>query len=92
MSTVDEWAKRTANIAQFPTASNSERAFYGAGFLHGASDLAALLLSDEAVEAAANKLLGWAGLTESESRRPDYIADVRAALTAALTKITEDKE
>jgi hypothetical protein len=77
MSTVDEWAKRAANIAQFPTASNSERAFYGAGFLHGASDLAALLLSDEVVEAAAGELHG-----------PGRYLLARAALQAALDKIT----
>ncbi len=85
---VDEWAKRTANIAQFPTASNSERAFYGAGFLHGASDLAALLLSDEAVEAARDAYMRAPKTRGIGSWKEPW----RAALTAALTKITEDNE
>jgi hypothetical protein len=109
MSTVDEWAKREAEERYPP------EHYYGnldecdaaqeAGSW-GINRLAALLLSDEAVEAGEAEQMNHARnivfdggcacgepfpLTLAGIRAHD-VHVMRAALTAALTKITEDKE
>lgn len=90
MSTVDEWAKREAE-KRWPDAVQGATTFRldteRQAYMQGLLDLAALLLSDEAVEAAA------VDLRVKMTTTTDTFEDCyRAALTAALTKITEDKE
>jgi hypothetical protein len=84
MTDVSEWAKREAVNPHMPP-PNPE---WQGGAVWVAERMAALLLSDEAVEAALRGALDaiddydqWATPTM-----------IRAALTAALTKITEDNE
>ena len=76
MTDVSEWAKREAK-REWPEEDweGHTRGAYAEGIMH----LAALLLSDEAVEAAAGALWG----TNEEARE-----DARNALRAALDKIT----
>ena len=87
MSTVDEWAKREAeeryHAPRMHVGTASEREVVAGAW--GITHLAALLLSDEAVEAAHAKLF-------RSDVNPVTMRVVRAALEAALTKITEDKE
>jgi len=76
MTDVSDWARERAyTVGRFGNASDPELAFYVAGFIQGASDLADLLLSDEACDAAATRL-------------ETSIGRARAALQAALTAIT----
>jgi hypothetical protein len=96
MSTVDEWAKREAE-REYPDAVDGSTTFRldteRQVYMEGLLAVAALLLSDEAVEAAA--LSGWHPVVwsdVSEVVRESERTRARAALTAALTKITEDKE
>lgn len=90
-STVDEWANRKATQrlnAVGVDMTPAEAVQYRDGLL----DLAALLLSDEAVEAAARSMRDVlypeiAHLVPGEA----WLDRARAALTAALTKITTNE-
>jgi len=82
MTDVGDWARELAyeNAGRFGDASDRERAFYVAGFVQGASDLANLLASDGAVEAAADQMWRNGGVVNN--------SELRLALQAALTAIT----
>jgi hypothetical protein len=92
MTDVSEWARREAVNPHMPP-PNPE---WQGGAVWVAERMAALLLSDEVVEAAAQaqsaKAVDGLWADQSEGRRIACRRDARAALTAALTKITEDKE
>jgi hypothetical protein len=101
MSTVDEWAKREAVGSIQPDMTDAERAFWIAGQVVRAKRMAALLLSDEAVEAAARVLFEESQELDQDNSWDDALPDdwrgvwlyqAREILTAALTKITEDNE
>lgn len=81
MSAVDEWADRYF-CREFPLELDTPT--HKAFFATGADTLAALLLSDEAALEACDLL--------REQGHDIGGATWRAALTAALTKITEGKE
>jgi hypothetical protein len=83
MSTVDEWAKREAEVTFGVSSGPMVMALRG-GFSDGVSHLAALLLSDEAVRA------GVAALDRNNFSINE--TGFRLAVEAALTKIKEDKE
>ena len=90
---VDDWARREAERrypATWKDRGRTDRDDERDAFSEGAGALADALLSDEAVEAACDNLLDWANLTVLEARRPDYLADVRSALQAAIDAVTKD--
>jgi hypothetical protein len=89
MSTADEWAKREA-LREYGASSNLGSVNLRDAFIEGVDALAALLLSDEAVEVLASRELGWNDLWADE--RDVIRARVRQDFQAVLTKITEDKE
>ena len=90
MSNVEEWARKVSRRS-YPNLAG-----YGVGFRDGAKHLAALLLSDEAVEQGSARF--WEIFTEAVQGQPSNLAAehsrtaFRAALQAALDKITEGKE
>lgn len=93
MTDVGDWARERAYEAagRFGTASDPERAFYVAGFVQGASDLANLLVSDEALKAHASVMVDGDDLYEypyTEALRLGVLAKSRAALQAALNAIS----
>lgn len=82
---VDEWAEEKA-LESWPDALHDRDGMHWRiGYKAGAKDLAALLLSDKVARAMSDSVLAETG----ELFR-DYV--MRAAMQAALTKITEDKE
>lgn len=77
---VSGWARREAE-RRWPDTGFMFRSNNMSVYAEGLTDMAALLLSDEAVEAAARKLSGtalWAG----------YADEARAALLAAVSAVT----
>ena len=100
MSNVEEWARLRAEEV---IPAGRDREFVGDGVPHaeriryadGLSDMAALLLSDEAVEAGARGHVEYrAGRTYNEAEhlatRSEFeVKAMRSALQAALDKITE---
>ena len=90
MTDVSEWAREQA--AQI----HPRLPDYRLGYVHGADHLAALLLSDEAVSALAEKFYdaetGTTGKYPTSNYRSAWDRTARAALQAALDKITEAKE
>jgi hypothetical protein len=91
MSTVNEWAKREAEN-RLSGDFGPHGALARVSFVAGADTLAALLLSDEAVQAAIVSIRGMGPDTlDREPAESWEVADARRILQAALTKITEDK-
>jgi hypothetical protein len=91
MTDVNEWAKREAERLYAVYASDSPRDRLEAdqkrhAFISGAEALAALMLSGEAVDAAAQSI--WDYKPERYEKSWEY-GPMRAALRAALTAITE---
>jgi hypothetical protein len=82
MTDIGDWARERAyeTASRFGTASDPERAFYVAGFVQGASDLANLLVSDGAVDAATDQM--W------RNGRVVNNSELRLALQAALNAIS----
>lgn len=91
MSTVDEWAKREAEkrVTRLRDEVREVGPREQASIEWAFNRMAALLLSDEAVKAAA--LAIWEYEPKRYEKSWEY-GPMRAALSAALTKITEDKE
>lgn len=92
--TIDEWARREAEEVipaggafggRPPSVPHAERIRFADGIVHALN----ALLSDDAVEAAADQMLQWANLSVFEARRPDYLTDVRTAIQAAIDAVTK---
>ncbi len=101
MSNVEEWARLRAEEV---IPAGRDREFVGDGVPHaeriryadGLSDMAALLLSDETVSVMAekwydNQTATW-GKYRTSVYQDNWDALARAALQAALDKITEETE
>ena len=89
MTDVSDLAKREADLRDWELSS-------GRAFVDGAEHMAALLLSDEAVEAAAELFYtvqtGTVGKYRTSIYKEAWDTSARAALQAALTAITTNPE